>query len=460
LQGSLTCATDFGATGAYAGYCNLACELQVLDHPAVFFDEATQSAVATYLVDHISAATGESLDASGAAAAMQPGLCQSLVTLDTQYCEAILNGAAASNPFGSTGNFGLCDFACGACAVPCTNGLDLESGDGTCDTLISQGYGCVAYFAAGTEYAGLCDAFCDYCGGGGDSETVESSCSNALDEEYGAGTCTTYLAGGYTCSDHFAVGMEYGGYCDQDCDTCSHPYVSTCKVTDVYDSFVSDAGVPNHGHCATLISTGQLSCSTDDPGTSLGVGGAYAGYCSLACQFNRLEHHSLFLHETTVLQIATVVKTWLSEMGGGNIVESDEEALLQMVGPSVLDGVHHPGICERLITGLGADRMCRGTPGTDIGVFPGSLNPATCADGYVENMLCEGLCEFACGECQNTEIGYFVAEGVRASCEEAGACCSISAGEEYQGDTMEYCNLIANGGNMWTIHTHNTFLFY
>lgn len=158
------------------------------------------------------------------------------------------------------------------------------------------------------------------------------------------------------------------------------------------------------GTCAAYVTSGTLTCVAE-----LAPGGAYAGYCNAICGFDFINYPDLY-PDSIWAQIATnFVVPWLEEMGQPSTVA---EAVARMVPATVTsDGVASPGLCEQLIESLGYERMCRGQPGVSAsGVYPGVLHPEMCHSGPGGHWdvlgatfgYCEGMCDFACGECQNT----------------------------------------------------------
>ena len=81
-----------------------------------------------------------------------------------------------------------------------------NSGDSECLALLASGlHSCQADFAAGRDYAGMCNLACGF------------DNWDALD---GVGSCNSAIAYGMSCEEDFAAGMEYSSWCDFACGYC------------------------------------------------------------------------------------------------------------------------------------------------------------------------------------------------------------------------------------------------
>ena len=117
-DGTLTC-SDFAGTGPHAGQCNLACQLNILEHPRAYMGiftgdlEENVGAIAN-LFSNVFAQAGAS-DAASFVPLMEPGLCRTLILAfaDTpnDICTEFLNIVLPE----SFGGQGACDFACNRC---------------------------------------------------------------------------------------------------------------------------------------------------------------------------------------------------------------------------------------------------------------------------------------------------------------------------------------------------------
>jgi hypothetical protein len=129
-------------------------------------------------------------------------------------------------------------------------------------------------------YANYCNLFCNI---------------NYYDISFGAGSCATLLAGGLSCADNFAPGMQYGigganteGYCDFACGYCPATYTAPEPGCEAFDLWDRTQGAST---CAVQMATGAYSCAEH-----FGVDDSLTGYCNLACQHNFLEHPQVYVN--------------------------------------------------------------------------------------------------------------------------------------------------------------------
>ena len=412
--------------------------------------------------------------------------------------------------------------AAGTCTA--TDALDDAQGVGTCADYLAAGLSCASplvpadagtSFGLGGSYVGYCNKLCQFdfldypaiYGLNGEvalawlgfpqNSQLVSDIGTAFGEtsqtsaqavaHLGPGLCAALIAAfpadycpsmlnSEAAGNHISLLSINYGLCDFQCPCVCNvdptvcvpppppppppPLWGTCRTFDNYDALTSLT------QCSQFIHGGQMSCSSDPAhqAISVNVGGTYAGLCNLACQFNRLEHTSLFNFgdgssptDVTSSIAAAYVVPWLQEMG---TVANVSEAIAWMKPPSIVGNgtgaVYTPGLCELLITTLGYDRMCRGVASlsTPSGVYPGVLHPELCNSGSQSSGttaagawdipgsqygVCEGLCDFACGDCQNTDPAMFVApEAPSQTCDD-GSCCSFNVSDNssvmsYPGD--------------------------
>ena len=149
----------------------------------------------------------------------------------------------------------------------------VASGGYDCATLSAHGY-CSSMFCPTCDYAGSCDASCDYCptpaptqASCADDDTAASAASGGYD-------CAALSAYGY-CSSMFCPTCDYAGSCDASCNYCATPAPTQASCAD--DDTAASAASGGYD-CATLSTYGYCSsmfCPTCD----------YAGSCDASCDY-------------------------------------------------------------------------------------------------------------------------------------------------------------------------------
>ena len=213
----------------------------------------------------------------------------------------------------------------------------------------------------------------------------------------------------------------------------------TCRTTDKSDSLVAS------GECARWLRDGVYSCSDTDPDQYVGPGGVYEGICNLGCQFNRLEYPSLYLSPADIETVATTVV--LPRLDADAVAAAvpasdscacvDDDATAQAFFQDdywTCANIVYEGQCALLIDAGYGNTCCNSCTPTDCAGLGFTQGQDTCfapcaytagsearvAEAAMTGGLCEqlitaeadictgdldafdGLCEFACGSCQNT----------------------------------------------------------
>ena len=281
-DGTFSCDDAFSGGGLHAGQCNLACQLNILEHPLAYMPAANLAPMAG-LFEPVYAVAGAS-DAASFVPLMAPGLCQTLIeaaaAAGNDLCSAFLNIALPA----SFGGQGACDFACNRChsvgtytapesalcqhsEAATSNWADDQYGAGECEAMVSTGvsadgsfdYGCGGgcscdLFGPGQDFDGQCNLHCNFdevtvvqadaatCAAQGDAwvvttppqrncDTPDECCTNPGGED--APQCSPWITafGGVaddathpstrrTCLNVFALDRARAGQCDFACGYC------------------------------------------------------------------------------------------------------------------------------------------------------------------------------------------------------------------------------------------------
>jgi hypothetical protein len=283
------------------------------------------------------------------------------------------------------------------------------------------------------------------------------------------------------------------GLCDFACGFCnvtcpvprpvSNPN-STCTLVDV-----GDAGRP--GMCSQMLHQGTYTCPTagnsDHP---LSLIRPHAGQCNLACHMNPLEHLLAFpaiagIDGSDPVGAVDIIRRSLLAIVNSGVVTQGWLWTLGLAIPNAYDLVHGWGTCAGIVAGgqypcsqyfqagqtyaglcdcacgIINSTNCINTQQDYVNIFkPARINPR---DNSVVPGLCQriigaeptacstflapgvlqpvidalnggitfshGLCEFACGDCQSTDPGAYVAPTASTYgrlCDTPGQCCSSS----------------------------------
>eukprot|EP01047_Picozoa_sp_COSAG01_P069435 COSAG01_NODE_10272_length_2204_cov_1.907363_1_plen_578_part_10 len=224
--GTYSCSAHFHSGRSFAGHCNLACELNLLEHPAAYVAAGVTQAQIDYIAGVL--APGIGLNVTAFKAIMRPGtssaqgLCQVLI-------EAYANaGVDACNLYFAQRRLlfgvahGMCDFACGFCQA--TDGLQ--------------------YVANTTVFAVTTP----------DCLTPGDCCSVANASNYtgDAASCAVSLAAGIQCGHLFAPDRAFSGQCDLACRYCL-PAADPC----------ANITCGAHGNCTSVHGIGSCTCDPD-----------------------------------------------------------------------------------------------------------------------------------------------------------------------------------------------------
>ena len=471
-----TCAATFCATCAHAGYCDTTC--------ASVLGECTADCTITAADGGLTSCAGYVASGQTCAVLTAAGHCTNCPT-------CIVAPETVPTVQRQT-----------SCADSVFNQRDVDFGAGACASAVAAGYSCDTDFTEGgvAEVLGVCNKECQYnfldhpLAWGLNAATAETwlglaelaplvaAIGTAIGQpniapaaaaaQLAPGICQTLVSAdpgicaAVLNADSAAGGLaslyQTHGMCDFACPCqCTEttdcplapPLHGTCRASDLLDHDMTNGGL---GVCAAYLHGGDMTCSAEPATltTSVDAGGSYAGYCSLGCEYNRIEHPKLYGWgdgsgpQSITYQIAEeIVMPLLTEMGETVTVA---DAVARMTAQTVNSTARSPGLCEQVIASLGYDRVCRGGPGNTTGFYPGVLNPALCTSGAAPTAalttdpmglawgslsgVCTGLCEFACGDCQNTDPVAYVAPDVQHRDCLHGGCCSVTNPTDYAGD--------------------------
>eukprot|EP01047_Picozoa_sp_COSAG01_P021894 COSAG01_NODE_1284_length_10902_cov_45.724799_7_plen_996_part_01 len=434
-SGAYSCNEHFHGAGNHSGLCNLACELNLLEHPAAYgLSNGSVSAIASHFMTNLSV---NSLDEM--IRRMAPGLCQQLIEADANICETALNAGAIFTR-------GLCDFACGVCQVTddatyvspqvqrphcrhpgdccsTTNSSDYGGDHSQCASVLSDlgaAAACNMLFAPDRRWEGQCDLACDFC------VCTGPNCTNPCDSVY-CGAHGSCQIGAQTGTAECVCDRGYvGGSCQfttEQCtagaaafnSSCCHTLGSTvldrslkeyllATSTNFWDHQIGD------GECAAHFATGESCAEFFAPGRPYeGTCDFSCGYCeaivdscaNVTCSNHGTCHNGTCVCDagylgsqcsftetacTTTQACCTLLNDPGSIVSGSTALNSSVAAQLLAEGSDLQDTVMMDGIMED---------SCEQTTGGSDPLLP-------CALWYAPGRDYAGHCDFACGYCQPT----------------------------------------------------------
>jgi hypothetical protein len=315
--GTYSCNTHFHSGGSLAGHCNLACELNLLEHPAAYIAAGATQAQIDAIVGVLAPSVGLSVTAFKArmlpGTSSARGLCQVLIEAYANSGVDSCNLYLAQRKLVHGLPYGMCDFACGFCQA--TDGLQYAAnttvfavatpdcltpgdccsvanasdytGDGaSCAVSLAAGIECGHLFAPDRAFSGQCDLACGYCLPSGDPcANINCGAHGNCTSVNGIGTCMCdigWLGGScqFTTAQCTASSSAYNSSNSSCCLTMSHPIHLQTTIRQLMTAGEDFWDYENgNGTCASQLAAGHTCAEFMAPGRP------FEARCDFTCGF-------------------------------------------------------------------------------------------------------------------------------------------------------------------------------